>query len=369
MKKLLFVIGSLQVGGAETVMVDLINNIYKDFDITVLLIEKNGELLNLINPTVKIKYVTKGKMFCRNKIEFLYNKIKLSLIYRYLGFQKWYVNRIYKKILNESFDKEIAYLPGIPSEIVSRSPNRKSVKLSWIHCDITGIDNKGYLRYLNICNSFDHIVGVSKASLEAFQKIYPQVFDKTILLYNYIDINKIISKSLSEKVNFKNKKINIISVGRLSDEKGFDRIINIAKKYEDKIIFNIVGDGPLKEELMRQIDFNKIKNVNLLGLKTNPYSYVKSADAFLLSSRTEAYPTVLIEALILNKSIIASDVSGVQEILKGYDDKLIFSNEDGALEGAIDEWLKNKPKNNKKECDWMQSNEENLNKIKKMLKE
>lgn len=369
MKKLLFVIGSLQVGGAETVMVDLINNIYKDFDITVLLIEKKGELLSLINPTVKIKHITKGKEFCKNKIEILYNKIKLSLIYRYLGFQKWYVNKIYKKILNENFDKEIAYLSGITSEIVSRSPNTKSTKLSWIHCDITGLDKKGYLRYLNICNSFNHIVGVSKASLEAFEKIYPQASNKTILLYNYIDINKIINKSILEEVDFKNKKINIISVGRLSNEKAFDRILNVAKKYEDKIIFNIVGDGPLKEELIKQIDSNKIKNVNLLGLKTNPYPYVKAADAFLLSSRTEAYPTVLIEALILKKSIIASDVSGVQEILKGYEDKIIFSNEDSSLENAIDEWLKNKPKKTKNECDWMKSNEENLNKIKKLLKE
>ncbi|MBE6139442.1 MAG: glycosyltransferase [Firmicutes bacterium] len=369
MKKLLFVIGSLQVGGAETVMIDLINNIYKNFDITVLLIEKKGELLDLINPKVKIKYLTKDKSFCKNKIEFLYNKIKLSLIYRYLGFQKWYVKKIYKKTLNEKYDKEIAYLAGIPSEIVSRSPNKESIKISWIHADISQIDEKGYLRYLNICNSYNHIVCVSQASLDAFEKIYPEANAKTRVLYNYIDVNKIIDKSSLEKISFNNEKINIISVGRLSEEKAFDRIINVAKKYEDKIEFNIIGDGPLKEELNKQIITDNINNVKLLGLKKNPYPYIKAADVFLLSSRTEAYPTVLIEALVLNKSIIASLVSGVEEILGDYENKIIFPNEDSAIEFAIDEWLKNKPKNNKNECNWIKTNKINLEKIKKLLEE
>ena len=66
MKKILFVIGSLQIGGAETVLVDVLNNIYKEFEITLLLIEKRGELIKELNSNIKLNWLTKGDEYCKN---------------------------------------------------------------------------------------------------------------------------------------------------------------------------------------------------------------------------------------------------------------------------------------------------------------
>ncbi len=368
MKKVLFVIGSLQVGGAETVMVDLVNNIYKEFDITVLLIEKRGELLNTINPEIKLKYITKSKEFCNNFISAIYNKVKLSLLYRYLSKKKWYINRIYNKILKENYDTEISFLAGIPGDIVSQSPNKFSKKIAWIHSCVNKDNPRLYNKYLTYTKNFNTIVAVSQGSMEKFKETYPQCSSNIVLIHNFIDTNKIMNKAnLKCNIVFAKNKLNCLSLGRLSPEKGFDRIINIAKKYEDTIDFYIGGFGPQKDELENEIKTKNIKNVFLLGLLENPYPYLKNADFFLLSSRSEAYPTVVIEAMVLNKFIIATDVAGVKEILEEYDNKIIVKNEDSAIPIGLDQYLNIKEKKSISNANFEKRNKTNLQKIKELI--
>ena len=111
-----------------------------------------------------------------------------------------------------------------------------------------------------------------------------------------------------------------------------------------------------------------------MGLKSNPYPFIKSADVFLLSSRSEAYPTVLLEALILNKKILATDVPGVKEILRNYDNKIIVSNNDDSIENGINLLLmeigkKNSNYNLNSNCSFYSENEKNLRNLKKLLDE
>lgn len=371
MKKVLFVIGSFQLGGAETVMVDLINNIYQKFDITVLALEKRGPLLEILNSNVKVRYLTKGKEYCKNKYEIIYNKMKLSLMYRFLGKNKTYIKFIYKRVLKDTYDVEVPFLVGLPTEIVRRSPNQNSKKITWIHADVKKEDVKTYQKYLNIYKYYDKLIGVSEKSIKTFENTFPESKGKIQLIHNYIDINKIILKS-NQKIQFEfpKDKLNILSLGRLVDDKGFDRIINIAKKFEDKINFNIIGGGPLEDTLVRLIEEKKITNVKLLGFQTNPYPYIKQADAFLLSSRSEAYPTVVLEAMILRKSIIATKVPGSEEILKDYENKILIENEDNSIEKGITKWLKNKNINVETEnVTFEKNNKKNLEKVINLLNE
>lgn len=373
MKKILFVIGSLQIGGAETVMVDILNNIYNEFDITVLLIEKRGELLDRLTDNVKVRYLTKGDMYCNNAIDKFYNKIKRSLIYRFFGKNKYYIKRIYKNILKEKYDTEIGFLVGLPTEIVRRSPNKESKKVTWIHADVTKDDREAYKKYYDVYKYFDKIIGVSEASIKTFKETFPGSTEKIELIYNFIDTKKIINKS-EEKVKdvFSSDTINFLSIGRLVSEKGFDRIINISKKYEGKITFYIIGSGPLEEELKKEIEEKNIENIFLIGLRTNPYPYIKMSDVFLLSSRSEAYPTVVLEAMILQKDIIATTVAGTKEILENYDNKILVSNNDDSIEVGIDKWLKKKDKekeSHKVNNTFEKNNKENLEKIKRLLEE
>lgn len=340
MKKILFVIGSMQLGGAEVVLTDIMNNICDKYDITLLLLEKRGPLLKQINKKINVKYVCLGKEYCKNFFLKFINKVKLSLIYRYFGSKKFFSVFIHKHILNNTnFDCEVAFLPGILADIVKYSPNKKSKKIAWIHCEVTKEDTKTYNDYLKITSGFDSIIAGCEDSIKIFEDTYPAMKGKIELINNYVDVNKILTFANEEKVKFDNSKINFISVGRLVVDKGFDRIINIATKFENKIVFNIIGDGPEKEKLCHIIEQNKITNVKLLGLKTNPYPYIKCADYFFLSSRTEAYPTVVNEAIILNKKILATDVPGVKEMLASYNGKIIVSNNDDSLEKGIEDIL------------------------------
>lgn len=368
-KKVLFVIGSLQIGGAETVMVDIVNNINKDFDITILLIEKRGELLERLNSNIDIKYLTLGEKYCSNLFQKLFQKIKRSLIYRFLGKNSLYIKYIYRKLLKKEFNTEVAFLVGLPSDIVKKSPNKESKKIVWIHTSVYKDDKPTYEKYKDVYKYFDETIAVSKDSQKTFETTFPESKGKIKLLYNYVDTKKISAKAEENiDVNYNPDTINLVSLGRLTIEKGYDRIINIAKKYEEKITFYIVGGGALEEQLKADIAEKQLKNVILLGSQPNPYPFVKKADAFLLSSRCEGYPTVVIEAMVLKKSIIATKVAGVQEILERYDNKVLIENTDNALEEGIDQWLQmKKQKNQENKHDFEVYNEEVLNQIKKEL--
>lgn len=363
MKRVLFVIGSMQLGGAEVVLVDMMNNLCDKFDITLLLLEKRGPLLEQLNRKINVRYLCLGGEYCNNFCSRIVNKIKLSSIYRFFGDKKFFSKYVHNKILEGiDYDVEVAFLSGVLADIVRFSPNSNSKKIAWIHCEVTKEDITTYNKYRKITTGFDSIVGVSEASIRIFEETFPSTKGKIELIHNYIDVNKIINKANDDKVDFNNKMINFVSVGRICNDKAFDRIVKIARKYEGKIVFNIIGDGPDKNKLIEDINVNKIKNIKLLGLKKNPYPYIKNADYFLLSSRSEAYPTVVIEAMILEKPIVATDVPGVKEILKNYNNKIIVSNDDGSIEEGINCIISNS-NNIKNENSFIKENKNNLNKI------
>ena len=129
-----------------------------------------------------------------------------------------------------------------------------------------------------------------------------------------------------------------VSVGTVFPQKGFDRLLKVHKKLLDegfKHRIKIIGDG---------YDFENIKNlktelgvnetVEMLGFTDNPYPSIKAADFYILSSRYEGFPTVLFEAITLKKKIIATDVSGVQEMLeKGKLGLIVENSEEGIYKG------------------------------------
>lgn len=373
MKKVLFIIGSLQHGGAETVLVDLLNNINQKFDVDLLLINNSGSLASRLDPKVKLRYVTQGLDKCNNIFEKTYNRILQSMIYRFLFKLRLFSKAIYK-MLNKNYDVEVAFLAGAPCEIIKNSPNRSSKKIMWIHADVKNDQSKSYFEYLSAYNYFDTIVGVSESSIQTFIKTFPDSANKIKLINNFVDVKRIIRASKEDvKDNiFEKQKINFLSVGRLAEVKGYDRIINIANNYANIIRFNILGAGSKQKDLEDMVKKEKAKNVFLHGIRTNPYPYIKKADAFLLSSRSEAYPTVIIEAMILNKFIVATDVSGVREILNDYDYKIIVENNESGIQKGIEEYLKYKDRIINKDCTnlrFIENNKKNLMKVVELLNE
>ena len=193
-------------------------------------------------------------------------------------------------------------------------------KIAWMHSDVLIKDYSArYFKKMKIAtNSMDVCIAVSDKVAESYEKKYG--VQNIRVIQNVIDDEEILLKSNMKKdVEFDDKQLNFISVGRLDYSKNYEMLFNVAKKLRDeefKFKIYLIGEGSEREKLEKLVKENSMESVFILcGRKENPYPYVKSADMFLLSSRYEGLPTVVIEALILHVPCLATDVAGIRQIL------------------------------------------------------
>jgi glycosyltransferase involved in cell wall biosynthesis len=332
MKKIVFGITSLGIGGAERVLVDIVNKLKDEYDITIFTLYGNGAFIKEIDKKVKII----------NLYDEAYENItglKRKLIPIYVltcG------KSIYKKYIKDKFDVEIAFLEGPITRIFANKGNAK--KIVWVHNDISQVFGNGFKAKLKlrldkkVYSKFENIIFVSEDNKKAFNKLFnkKELEQKEKVIYNYIDSSRIIEKS-NKKVGeeYIDKKIpSIITVARLVEQKAIDRLIRVHKQLiDDGIEHNIyvIGDGPEKEKLMAQIKEAKVQDTfKLMGKRENPYPYVKRADYFALLSKFEGYGMVIDEAKILNKNIIITNTAA-KEAVKGYSKKIIVENIEEAI--------------------------------------
>ena len=145
---------------------------------------------------------------------------------------------------------------------------------------------------------------MSKDNLDKFEKVYPKNNMKKVVIYNYIDKQKVIEKAEEKtEVEFNENDINFVTVTRLVEQKGIDRLIEVHKKLIDNKLYHkfyVIGDGPEREKLENMIKKEGIgETFILLGKLDNPYPYIKNANYFCLLSKFEGYGMVIEEAKIL----------------------------------------------------------------------
>ena len=309
MIKILFLINTLGGGGAERVLVNLVNNMDKSaFEITVVTMFADGVNRKLLVP--EIHFLHRNKLHIRG-ISKLIPFIPPDLLYRYY-------------IGSDDYDIVVAYMHGAPTKAVAGCSNRTSKKVAWLHY---GDPEKGsFFNYwfnrktaIQAYASMDAIVGVSNSVTKAFEN-YTGIRNITLTLYNTNDTERIIrmaSMPLTESMR-KDHPI-ICTSGRLTRQKGFDRLILAVSKLrrEDyKFQIFIMGSGSEETKLKKLIVENGVKEcVNLLGFCENPYNIMASSDLYISSSREEGLATVLTEALTLGLPVISTDVSGAKEVL------------------------------------------------------
>ncbi len=328
MKKILFGITSLTIGGAERVLVDLVNELVKDYEITVFTIYDGGELKKDLNDKIKIISLYNKPYKEYSKLQHLMISLKL----------------LFSNKAPEGYDTRIAFLEGpITRLFAKKSKDDKVKKIAWIHTDLTRFFSKGIKDKIksnldkNLYKKYDKIVFVSEDIRNKFNEKYGDNFNETVIR-NYLNYESIIKKS-NEKatIPYNKNDINIVSVARLVEQKAIDRFINVHLKLEQDGIHSkvyIIGDGPLRYQLQKQIDnLGETENFYLLGEKSNPYPYIKNADYFCLLSYYEGYGMVIEEAKILNKKIIITDIPA-RECVQNYDKSIVLENtENGIYKG------------------------------------
>ncbi|MGU8462524.1 glycosyltransferase [Clostridium perfringens] len=306
-KKVMFMIPTLGSGGAESILVDLLQKIDNEkFDLTLIILNKYGKNLGRITDKYKVKFLNENN----NKLNEKFQK----------AFIKYLPKLYYKLKIKEKYDVEIAYLEGLATKLVANSNNSKSKKIAWVHCELNKHNwVKRYFReneQENIYNKFNEIIFVSNTCKNSFDKEFDVNTNKKVI-YNPIDVENIRVKANDKNIVFKFK--TAIAVGSLTKVKGFDRLIDSYALNEKKLGYNllIIGEGRERENLEKKIsDYSLQEKVKLLGYKENPYPYIKSADVFVSSSYSEAYPTVLLEAISLEKPIIATNINANNEVLE-----------------------------------------------------
>jgi len=338
-KKMLIRIGSLRHGGAEKVLVTFLKNLPENkYEIDLLLNLYSGKYLSEVPSWVNILYLNKGEMITTNRIQDIPRKM-YRIIYQNL--LKRFPQLLYNgKLKGKKYDIEFAAIHGMRDEILN-SPLKNSKKIVWIHNDLSEV--KGYTNdEIRKFFSFDSIMVISEKIKATFLNLAQNEAEKQKVekIYNPLDTEEILTKAEKPvlKYNFDSTAPTFISVGTVFPQKGFDRLLKVHKKlikegFKHKIL--IVGDG---------YDFENIKKLKseldvddtstMLGFTDNPYPYFKHSDFYILSSRYEGFPTVLFEAITLKKKIIATEVSGVKEMLNGGDIGLIVENsEEGIYQG------------------------------------
>lgn len=335
MKKVLFLIHDLGQGGAEKVLVNLVNNMDSlQFDITVMSLFGGG--INEQFLKSEIKYLTVFKKMIPGNTQLM--KILSP-------------NQLHKCFIREKYDIEISYLEGPATRIISGCKDITTKLVSWVHVEQHTMKQlsasfRNTKEALECYDRFDQTVCVSECVKNDFCRILD--YKKSCrVLYNTVESERIVHNSTEQVDGFSdNRVIRLVAVGTLKESKGYDRLFKIIKKLSLEsyaIQLYVLGIGPEKKKLEKYIKENKLEKVIiLLGYDTNPYKYVKNCDLFICSSYAEGFSTATTEALIVGTPVCTVEVSGMREILgENNEYGIVTENNEEALYHGIKSLLDN----------------------------
>lgn len=358
MKKILFAAHSLGLGGIETALITLLEELVKkEYEITLVLEKKEGIFLDTLNPKIKVIQYTPSNnpiILIRKMINFC-KQLKFKLRYK------------------NKFDFSAAYATySLSNGFVARTASENSAL--WVHLDyLTRNDNdeektKNYYKELK-CEEFKQIVFVSKESKENFVKLFPDCKEKALYCNNLINGKKIIEKSEEEINEKKENIITFLNIGRHDEkQKRLTKLIEVAEKLkEDGLNFRIlfVGDGQDHNMYKDMIKSKQLEDIIIfLGKKKNPYPYYKISDCVVLTSDYEGYPVVFLESMILKKPIITTNVSDYEQIQGKFG--IVTTKEIESIYNAMKSFIQNGFEL-KEEFDYKKFNEEIIRKLEQIF--
>lgn len=301
-KKLLFFGYTMDMGGAEKVMVDILKVLQPHYEITLALLQAKGVLLDSLPENIRVIQLRNGLI--------------PYLLFRFVPFFR---KRKINKIANsENYHAAIGFLEGRSATWVA-DIQKDIHRLAWVHTDVDHFDiGISHREAIDSYAKMDVVITVAEHSRDSFLRKYGLPEKQVKVLYNLIDEESILRKA--EETVEPNRCFTFVNVGRMSPPKRQDRLIEIAHrlKAEDlPFAIQILGNGSEEEKIRQMVLEKGVEDVvELKGLVLNPYPYIKQADCVVVSSDFEGYSIAVKEALFLGKAIISTDVSGVREMFE-----------------------------------------------------
>lgn len=385
-KKVLFIMPSMFIGGAERSLLGLLDSFdYDRYDVDLFLYRHEGEFLTLIPDNVRVlpekkQYKTfdvpisgllKSSLFAfgfsriigkiSQKLHSIVSKepsgVWMSMQYISKSLQ-WLLPKIEGK-----YDCAVSFL-GIPDVLLNKV--NADVKIAWNHTDYT-ILNPNHKYDRKLYSKLDYIASVSENCTKQFLSVYPEFEKKAITVENILSERLLNNQAEEKTADFKKEnEIRLLSIGRFSDAKNFDNVPEICKIIKESglnvkwYLIGYGGDEPIIREKIKE--YGMENDVIILGKKVNPYPYIKACDLYVQPSRYEGNCVSVHEAQILHKPVVITNyaTSGSQ-LTDGFDGVVVPMDNQGCAEGIIkvlnDEELMKTLSENTKKVDYTNSKE------------
>ncbi|WP_415327547.1 glycosyltransferase [Chryseobacterium sp. MMS23-Vi53] len=300
MKKIsvIFILPDLETGGAERIVTTIANHLSRDrFEPKILLLRKKGGYLKILKDDVEIIDVDTERI--RHSLKPILREIyrrKPDIVFSGFGEVNAYLSLFIKLFPKTKFIAR-------ETNVVTQHVTRKEIKF-----------------FYNFYNNYDKIIAQSDDMMNDLTGNFKIKSNKIIKINNPVDFDfidqklAVSSKPECYKYNYKN----VVAIGNLSARKGFDNLLKVFSRLKNEnILLHILGDGQDREVLHQMKDFLGLENVIFHGRQENPYQFLKYADLFILSSRYEGFPNVLLEAGACGTYSLANNCpGGINEIIQ-----------------------------------------------------
>lgn len=363
-RKVLFLIHTLGGGGAEKALVNLVKTLpQNEWDITVKTVVNTGKYRSDLPKHVRYKSMISLPVLSAKEREgssgsLLAHPGRIKILVARLYTKLWRLapsRMLYAwAIGREKYDVEVSFLEGISTKILARRSNGFAKRIAWVHVDLEE-QQKSHAVFSSLqdeCRAyetFDCIACVSDSVAEAFSRLFPALKEKVAVCHNILD-GKEVSELAKEPIDCPDIPVKsdaplLYSIGRLNWQKGYDRLIEAAAVVRKRgYDFNIViaGTGTAFGELSQKIaNYGLGNHIFLAGYLDNPYSWLTRADLFVAPSRTEGLSTVVAEALVCGCPVLATDCSGMRELLEDSGAGIIVENSTAGLVQGLEMLLGN----------------------------
>ena len=369
-KKVLIVMPSMKMGGAEKSLISLLNRLTPEvqekngISIDLMVANTNGELyasipkfINIVDAPDDFRiYMTQFKELLSIggwTLSGLFHKVQWQIVKKisanpeYLAENDLYWLKMSKYLTGpkKTYDIAISYMDGPGSYyVIDKVEARK--KYVWVHNQLEKLKvNRKFLR--RFIEKANGIITISDLCVASIIKMYPEFKEKVFSIPNLSDEHEIERKAEEfYPTEYKGIKIPIIlSIGRLFYQKGFDigiEAVRILAERKMDFVWFIMGAGELKAKLQEQIIDCKLEDkVILMGVRDNPYPYIKNCDVVFQPSRYEGKSIVLDEAKILLKPIVTSDYDTVHDQIINGDTGIVANLNPQALASSLEKVIVN----------------------------
>ena len=356
MKKILFVLPHMLCGGVEKSLLAILEIFKDEFDMTVCMVKEEGDFVDLIPQGVKKMEVPLGN---ETQDQLMLGGIKASAVQyakkrQVLNFVKLAHNVItsnsvptllvpFEKLddIKEVYDIAVCFhmhMPFIVRYVAEKVIAR--IKYIWVHNDFasSGFNIATIKKYLT---AYNQIFVVTEQLKDEFYMLCPEYSKKIKIIHNLISEETVVKMAeQADATEMKNDgKLKFLTMGRLDIQKGYDLALDVCGELCKKgmqFTWYILGNGALKDHLNSRIEREKLEHcVKLLGIRKNPYPYLKECDIYIQPSKHEGYGIAVAEARALHKPIICTDFTGARDQIKDSLTGRIVSYNAGELCDAI----------------------------------